>query len=91
MEIPERRGRPIVFSTLKKSECRTVAQKLCWLRSQRKLTRGMFARKIGVSRCYIDMVENGKRSMTDSLRKKVADYCGIPSEWLKDEESEEKT
>lgn len=87
---PERRGGVNVFSTLKKGECRTVGEKICYLRSKKKMTRRMLAERTGVTREYIGMLENGTRKPAAALLRRVAELFAVPLEWLADEEMEGK-
>lgn len=89
MQIIERRGRPQMFSDLKKDECKTVGEKVCFLRTRTGLTRGGFAEMLGVTRSYIQMVETDKKHLGGPLQKKIAEYCGVPLEWLEGEIKEE--
>lgn len=53
-------------------------------RAIRKMTQADLARRIGVTRNYISMIETGERPLTDELLPKIATALGCkPEELLK--------
>ena len=47
-----------------------------------KMTQTELARRIGVTRNYISMIETGERPLTDELRQKIAVALGCKPEEL---------
>lgn len=47
-----------------------------------KMTQAELARRIGVTRNYVSMIEKGERPLTDELRQKISAALGCPSEEL---------
>lgn len=47
-----------------------------------KMTQAELARRIGVTRNYVSMIETGERPLTDEMRQKISAALGCPSEEL---------
>ncbi len=47
-----------------------------------RMTQTELARRIGVTRSYISMLENGERPLTDELRQKIAAALDCKPEFL---------
>ena len=47
-----------------------------------RMTQTELARRIGVTRSYISMLENGERPLTEELRQKIAAALGCKPEFL---------
>lgn len=48
------------------------------LRRQQMISQEEFARKAGITRSYMSLVENGKRSISVHIAERVARTLGVP-------------
>ena len=59
-----------------------VALKLKQIRKRKRLTQTQFANLLGVSQCYVTLLENNKRTPSMSMLEKFSQKLGIPIEKL---------
>lgn len=55
-----------------------TGQQLAKYRKQKKRTQAQAARELGVSQTYLSLLENGKRALSEGLRKKAVKAFGLP-------------
>jgi antitoxin component HigA of HigAB toxin-antitoxin module len=52
------------------------------LRSWKDVGQVKLASDIGTSQGFISDIENGRRALTEEVRKRIAKSLGVPEEWL---------
>ncbi|MEZ5577161.1 MAG: helix-turn-helix transcriptional regulator [Candidatus Competibacteraceae bacterium] len=61
---------------------RRDARRLSWLRNVLKMNQAELARRIGVARSYISLLENGERPLNDDLLQRISKALGCKPEDL---------
>ncbi|WP_081665727.1 helix-turn-helix domain-containing protein [Ruminiclostridium papyrosolvens] len=59
-----------------------VTLKLKQIRKRKRLTQIEFANLLGVSQCYVTLLESGKRTPSMSMLEQFSEKLGIPIEKL---------
>lgn len=62
----------------------TENERVKQLRKARGLTLEKFGERLGVTKVAISLIENGKNSVTDQMRRSICREFGVREEWLRD-------
>lgn len=58
-------------------------EKISKIRKESQLTQEMFAKKMGISKNYVNLIENGKKKPSDRLISDICRNFNVNKEWLK--------
>lgn len=58
-------------------------EKISKIRKESQLTQEMFAKKMGISKNYVNLIENGKKKPSDRLISDICRNFNVNKDWLK--------
>jgi len=64
------------------SESKLLGENLKRIRTEKDISQGDIARELGVDRCFISTIENGKTNPTLATITKLAQALGVSSDTL---------
>ena len=63
-------------------EVRSVNERIKALRKELKMSQDVFAEKLGLTKNYISLVENGNRNLSEQSIKVLCSILNVNEEWL---------
>lgn len=64
-------------------EVRSVNERIKALRKELKMSQDVFAEKLGLTKNYISLVENGNRNLSEQSIKVLCSILNVNEEWLR--------